>query len=72
MLRLISFMFKTAVLAFLILWLAFDPGSVSIVWRDTVIETSAAFFAVVTVLFAYAVHLLFRACLLYTSPSPRD
>jgi len=60
MMSLIRFVLQIAVLAALALWLADRPGTAQIVWRDTVINTSAAFLALCVVILAYAMHLVFR------------
>ena len=60
MIRFIRFVLQIAVLAALALWLADRPGTAQIVWRDTVINTSAAFLALCVVILAYAMHLVFR------------
>ncbi|MFA5041617.1 MAG: heme biosynthesis HemY N-terminal domain-containing protein [Bdellovibrionales bacterium] len=60
MIRFLSFFLQIAILAALALWLADRPGTAQIVWRDTVIETSAAFLALCIVVLAFALHLIFR------------
>ncbi len=60
MIGIIRFVLQIAVLAAIALWLADRPGTAQIVWRDTVIETSAAFLALCVVALAFAMHLLFR------------
>lgn len=60
MIRLLRFILQIAILAALAFWLADRPGTAQIVWRDTVIETSAAFLALCVLLFAYGLHLVFR------------
>jgi HemY protein len=60
MIRFIRFVLQIAVLAALALWLADRPGTALIVWRDTVIETSAAFLALCVLALAYVMHLVFR------------
>ena len=60
MIRLLRFLLQLAVFAALALWLADRPGTAHIVWRDFVIDTSAAFLAVGVVLLAFLLHLVFR------------
>ncbi|MDE1900651.1 MAG: hypothetical protein KGI37_03270 [Alphaproteobacteria bacterium] len=60
MIRLFVFVIQIAVLAALALWLADKPGTARIVWHGTVIETSAAFLGLCVLIFAYALHLLWR------------
>lgn len=65
----LGFIIRLALIAALVVWLADRPGSAQIVWRDFMIETSAAVLAVIIALFAYfcvLLHALWR--FLWDSP----
>lgn len=61
--KILGFIFRLAFVVGLVIWLADRPGSAQIVWRDVVIETSAAVLAVIVAAIAYGlviVHRLWR------------
>ena len=67
--RVFGFIIRLALIVALVVWLADRPGNAQIVWRDFVIETSAAVLAVIVALFAYfcvLLHALWR--FLWDSP----
>lgn len=66
----LGFILRIAVLVALVVWLADRPGTAQIVWRDYVIETSAAVLAVVIAIFAY-VCVLLHALWRFVWDSPR-
>ena len=59
--RLLSFVFKLAVILGLAVWLADRPGTARIVWHDYVIETSAAFLGLAVLVAALVFYFIFRA-----------
>ena len=58
--RLIGFLLSVAIVAGMAAWLADQPGSLRIVWHDTVIETSVAVAGVFLVTAGYALTVLIR------------
>ncbi len=70
MIRLIKFILFVSVVVGIAYWLADRPGTAQIVWRDTVIETSAVFLALCVLALAVALHVLFRIwSFLYHGPT---
>lgn len=60
MIRLIGFIVRAALLLALVVWLADQPGTAKIVWHNYVIETSAAFLALLILATGFVFYLLFR------------
>lgn len=58
--KLFGFLIRIVLLIALVVWLADRPGTAQIVWRDYVIETSAAVLAVIIAAIAYIAFLLHR------------
>jgi HemY protein len=58
--RLASFILKAAILIGIAVWLADKPGTARIMWHGYMIETSAAFLAVLLVAGGFVLYLLFR------------
>lgn len=58
--KLFGFLIRLVFVVALVVWLADRPGTAQIVWRDTIIETSAAVLAVIIAAIAYAFVLLHR------------
>lgn len=58
--KIFGFLIRLLFVIGLVVWLADRPGTAQIVWRDTVIETSAAVLAVIIAGIAYAFVLLHR------------
>jgi len=64
--KVFGFLLRIVLLIALVIWLADRPGTAQIVWRDYVIETSAAVLAVIIAAFAYMallVHKVWRLVL---------
>lgn len=59
--RLLAFLLQAVLLIGLAVWLADQPGTTKIVWHDYVVETSAAFLALVIVAVGFIFYVLFRA-----------
>jgi HemY protein len=58
--RLLGFLFRLALIVALIVWLADQPGTAHVVWRDYVINTSAAFLGILIAAIAFGSFLIYR------------
>ncbi|HAX91055.1 MAG TPA: hypothetical protein DCY07_02455 [Rhodospirillaceae bacterium] len=58
--KIIGFLIRLFLVVGLVVWLADRPGTAQIVWRDFIIETSAAVLVVIVAAIAYALLLLHR------------